>query len=178
MILGIYNKLNKLFGMEVFSIFTLSDIPMFFVNFFLILPIVTLVHEAGHVLVARLFGGKIKFCIGTGETLLNIGSLEVKKKYFMEGLCQYEKLTYNKTWAHVSIYLAGSIFNLVVILIVNSLIFADILPKSLFFNQFVYFSFYFIFFSLMPFKNDGGKPSDGMAAYEVIKYGKAKDPID
>lgn len=158
--------------------FTLGDIPMFFISFFFILPIVTLVHEAGHVWVARLFGGKIKFCIGTGETLFNIGSLEVKKKYFMEGWCQYEDLTYNKTWAHVSIYLAGSVFNVIVILIINYLILIDVLPKALFFNQFAYFSFYFIFFSLIPFKNNEGKPSDGMAIYEVIKYGKAKDPID
>ncbi|MCP3031932.1 M50 family metallopeptidase [Halobacillus sp. A1] len=158
--------------------FTLSDIPMFFVNFFFILPMVTLVHEAGHVLVARLFGGKIKFCIGTGNTLFHLGPLEVKKMYFMEGWCQYEKLSYNKTWAHVAIYLAGSIFNLIVILAMNYMIYADIIPADLFFYQYAYFSVYFIFFSLFPFRNEEGKPSDGMAIYDVIRYGKANDPID
>jgi len=159
-------------------LFTLSDLPMFFINFFFILPIVTLVHEAGHVWVARLFGGKIHFCIGTGKTIFNIGKLEVKKKYFMEGWCQYEDLTYNKTWAHVSIYLAGSIFNMIVILMINYLIFADILPQALFFYQYSYFSVYFIFFSLFPYRDDDGKPSDGLAVYDVIRYGKAEDPID
>ncbi|MYL65086.1 hypothetical protein GLW07_17140 [Bacillus hwajinpoensis] len=144
---------------------------MFFVNFFIILPIVTLVHEAGHVLVARLFGGRIKFCIGTGKKIIDIGPLEVRKKYFMEGWCQYDKLTYDKTWTHVSIYLAGSMFNLILIL-------TEVLPEALVFRQFVYFSFYFIFFSLMPYKNEDGKPSDGMAIYDVIRYGKAEDPID
>ncbi len=158
--------------------FMLSDLPMFFVNFFFILPMVTLVHEAGHVLIARIFGGRIKFCIGTGKTLFHIGSLEVKKKYFMEGWCQYETLSYNKTWAHVSIYLGGSLFNLLVILMMNYLIFLDILPAALFFYQYAYFSVYFIFFSLMPYRNDSGKPSDGMAIYDVIRYGKAEDPID
>ncbi len=158
--------------------FTLSDIPMFLINFFLILPIVTLVHEAGHVLTARLFGGKIKFCIGTGETLFHLGALEVKKKYFMEGWCQYEKLTYNKTWAHVAIYAAGSLFNLGVILILNLLMNLDVLPVTLFFYQYSYFSVYFIFFSLMPYRNDAGKPSDGLAIFDVIRYGKAEDPID
>ncbi|MFC7321247.1 site-2 protease family protein [Halobacillus campisalis] len=158
--------------------FTLSDIPMFFVNFFFILPMVTLVHEAGHVLVARLFGGKIKFCIGTGNTLFHLGPLEVKKMYFMEGWCQYEKLSYNKTWAHVAIYLAGSIFNLIVILAMNYLIYAGVIPADLFFYQYAYFSVYFIFFSLFPFRNEEGKPSDGMAIYDVIRYGKANDPID
>ena len=158
--------------------FTLSDIPMFFVNFFIILPIVTLVHEAGHVLVARIFGGRIKFCIGTGKKLFDIGPLEVRKKYFMEGWCQYSKLSYNKTWAHISIYLGGSLFNLLLILIINYLILTDVLPEALVFRQFVYFSFYFIFFSLMPYKNDNGKPSDGMAIFDVVRYGKAEDPID
>ncbi|WP_273854201.1 site-2 protease family protein [Guptibacillus spartinae] len=158
--------------------FTLSDIPMFFVNFFIILPIITLLHEAGHVLVARVFGGKIKFCIGTGKTIFHIGPLEVKKKYFMEGWCQYEDLSYNKTWAHVAIYAAGSLFNIIVILILNALIYAEVLPVDLFFYQFTYFSIYFIFFSLMPYRNDAGKPSDGMAIIDVIRYGKAQDPID
>ncbi|WP_273849879.1 site-2 protease family protein [Guptibacillus spartinae] len=158
--------------------FTLNDIPMFLVNFFVILPIVTLVHEAGHVLVARLFGGKVKFCIGTGPTLFHIGPLEIKRKYFMEGWCQYEELKYNKTWAHISIYLSGSLFNLIVILIINFLITSNTIPVTLFFYQFTYFSIYFIFFSLMPFRNDDGRPSDGMAVFDVLRYGKSVDPID
>ncbi len=158
--------------------FTLNDIPMFLVNFFVILPIVTLVHEAGHVLVARLFGGKVKFCIGTGRTLFHIGPLEIRRKYFMEGWCQYEELKYNKTWAHIAIYLSGSLFNLIVILIINYLITSNTIPVTLFFYQFTYFSIYFIFFSLMPFRNDDGRPSDGMAVFDVLRYGKSVDPID
>ncbi|MEC3882260.1 site-2 protease family protein [Halobacillus sp. HZG1] len=158
--------------------FTLNDIPMFIINFFLILPLVTLVHETGHVLVARLFGGKIRYCIGTGKLLFHVGPLEVRRMYFMEGWCQYEKLSYNKTWAHVSIYLAGSIFNLAIILMLNVLITQDVLPVDLFFYQYSYFSVYFIFFSLFPYRNGDGKPSDGMAIYDVIRYGKAEDPID
>jgi len=158
--------------------FTLNDIPMFLVNFFIILPIVTLVHEAGHVLIASLFGGKVKFCIGTGRTLFQIGPLEVRRKYFMEGWCQYEELTYNKTWAHVAIYLGGSLFNLIVILIINYFITSNMIPVTLFFYQFTYFSIYFIFFSLMPFRNDDGRPSDGMAVFDVLRYGKSADPID
>ena len=30
----------------------------------------------------------------------------------------------------------------------------------------------------MPYRNDAGKPSDGMAIIDVIRYGKAQDPID
>ncbi|MGV2621910.1 UNVERIFIED_CONTAM: hypothetical protein N8J90_12005 [Halobacillus marinus] len=158
--------------------FTWNDVPMFIINFFLILPLVTLIHQAGHVLVARLFGGKISFCIGTGKKWFCLGPLEVRRMYFMEGWCQYEKLRYNKKWAHVAIYLAGSSFNLIIILILNACITSGVLPVDLFFYQFTYFSVYFIFFSLFPYRTGDGKPSDGMAIYDVIRYGKAADPID
>ncbi|WP_433742446.1 site-2 protease family protein [Falsibacillus pallidus] len=158
--------------------FTLDDMWMFFLAFFLTLPIVTIVHELGHVLAARLFGAKIKFTLGTGKTLFKIGAIEVKRLYFMEGWCQYEELTFNTKWTHAIIYLAGSLFNLAAILIVNSLIYAGIFHVHIFFYQFVYFSVYFIFFSLFPFRTGDGRPSDGQAIYDVFKYGTSKDLLD
>lgn len=169
---------KQIYYKGVFALFTLHDIWTFFLAFFLTLPLVTIVHEAGHVLVARIFGAKIKFAIGTGKTLFNIGPLEVNRMYFMEGWCQYTELKYNTVWSHVLIYLSGSLFNLIVILLMNFLIYQGVFPVHIFFYQFVYFSVYFIFFSLFPYRNGEGKPSDGQAIYDVIKYGKAEDPID
>jgi hypothetical protein len=158
--------------------FTLSDMWTFFLAFFLTLPLVTLIHEAGHVLAARAFGAKINFTLGAGKTLFKIGPLEVKRLYFMDGWCQYESLKYDKLWVHIFIYISGSLSNLAVILVINFLIYQGTLPVHIFFYQFVYFSVYFIFFSLFPFKTGEGQPSDGLAIYEVIKYGKKADPID
>ncbi|CAN7415616.1 site-2 protease family protein [Rossellomorea sp. LjRoot5] len=158
--------------------FTLADIWTFFLAFFLTLPLVTILHELGHILIARIFGAKIKFAIGTGKHLINIGPLEVKRMYFMEGWCQYRELKYNKVWVHVLIYLSGSLFNLVAILFINFLIYEGVIPVHIFFYQFVYFSVYFIFFSLFPYRNGDGKPSDGQAILDVIRFGKAEDPID
>lgn len=57
-------------------LFTLHDIWTFFLASFLTLPLVTMVHEAGgHVLVASIFGVKIKFAIGTVKPLIKIGPL-------------------------------------------------------------------------------------------------------
>ncbi|RLQ95569.1 hypothetical protein D9X91_10570 [Falsibacillus albus] len=151
---------------------------MFFLAFFLTLPIVTFIHEAGHVLSARVFGAKIKFILGTGKTLLHVGPVEIRRLYFMEGWCQYQDLTYDKKWVHVLIYISGSMFNLTAILFVNSLIFSGVFQPSIFFYQFVYFSVYYIFFSLFPFRTGDGKPSDGQAIFDVIKYGTSKDPLD
>lgn len=158
--------------------FSINDIWTFFLAFFLTLPIVTIVHEAGHVLIARMFGAKIKFAIGTGKKLFNIGPLEINRMYFMEGWCQYTELKYNKSWVHILIYMAGSIFNLIMILLINFLIYGGVIPPHIFFYQYVYFSVYFIFFSLFPFRNGDGKPSDGQAILDVIRYGKSEDPID
>jgi hypothetical protein len=158
--------------------FTLNDMWIFFLAFFLTLPLVTLVHEAGHVLAARVFGARINFAIGAGKTLLKLGPLEVKRLYFMDGWCQYEDLKYDKKWVHIMIYLSGSISNLLVILLINYLIYQGVLPAHIFFYQFVYFSVYFIFFSLFPFKTGEGNPSDGLAIYEVLKFGKKAGPIN
>jgi Zn-dependent protease len=160
------------------DLFTLNDMWIFFLAFFLTLPLVTLIHEAGHVLTARMFGAKINFTLGTGKTLFKIGPMEVKRLYFMEGWCQYGKLKYDRKWAHIVIYLSGSLSNFAVILLVNYLIYQGTLPAHIFFYQFVYFSVYFIFFSLFPFKTGNGQPSDGMAVYEVIKNGKKADPLE
>lgn len=66
--------------------FGLNDIPKFFLAFFLVLPIISLIHEAGHVFFAWLMGGKnIKVTIGSGKVLFQIGMLEVRKYYFWYG---------------------------------------------------------------------------------------------
>ncbi|WP_421384955.1 site-2 protease family protein [Bacillus salacetis] len=158
--------------------FTLNDMWIFFLAFFLTLPLVTLIHEAGHVAAARIFGAKTNFTLGTGKTLFTIGPMEVKRLYFMDGWCQYDKLKLDRKWVHILIYLSGSLSNLVVILLINYLIYQGVLQAHIFFYQFVYFSVYFIFFSLFPFKTGEGHPSDGLAVYEVLKYGKKADPLD
>ncbi|WP_456271274.1 hypothetical protein [Bacillus sp. AK031] len=127
---------------------------------------------------ARLFGARINFAIGAAKTLMTLGPLEVKRLYFMDGWCQYENLKHDKKWVHIVIYLSGSVSKLVVILLINHLIYQGVLPVHIFFYQFVYFSVYFIFFSLFPFKTGEGNPSDGLSIYEVLKYGKTAGPIN
>ncbi|KSU84349.1 hypothetical protein AS030_01955 [Fictibacillus enclensis] len=45
----------------------------------------------------------------------------------------------------------------------------DIFEANLFFYQFPYFSFYYVFFSLMPMEQSSGCPSNGLAALNTIK---------
>ncbi|WP_257348611.1 hypothetical protein [Pseudalkalibacillus decolorationis] len=158
--------------------FGFTDLWKFFVGFFLIFPIVSIVHQAGHVFFARLFGAKIKFTLGVGKKLFQYKAFEIRKIYFLDAWCHYENVANRGKWVHVLIYSGGTLFNAVTVLIVNYLILKGVLTSSLFFYQFVYFSVYFIFFALFPVEYRKDHPSDGLAIFYVLKYGKAYDPID
>jgi hypothetical protein len=55
--------------------FGFNDLWKFFLSFFLILPLVTILHQLGHMFFARLFGGKVNMHIGSGKLLTKIGPL-------------------------------------------------------------------------------------------------------
>lgn len=129
------------------------------------------IHELGHFLTTYLFGGKMKFVLGRGKLLFKNGDFEIRRVYFLDSWTQLEKLDVDNRWSHATIYLSGALFNLASVIIMNSLIHADILPPHLFFYQYGYFSIYFMFFSLLPVQFGEGLPSDGKAIYDVFKYG-------
>ncbi|WP_054634881.1 hypothetical protein [Thalassobacillus sp. C254] len=124
------------------------------------------------------FWGKSTFTIGTGKKLFNIGPMEFRRIYFWHSFCQIEKLKWDTKTAHVLILLGGTIFNILSVFVVNSMIVAGILPEHIIFYNFVYFTIYFVFFSLFPARFSEDHPSDLMAIYDLFKYGKGKDPID
>ncbi|SER84542.1 site-2 protease family protein [Salipaludibacillus aurantiacus] len=154
-----------------------SDIPTFVISLGIILPIVAFIHESGHFVSTYLFGGKMKFVFGRGKLLFKRGDFEIRRVYFLDAWTQLEKLDINNRWTHAIIYLSGAFFNILSVVIVNTLIHLDILPADLFFYQFGYFSLYFVFFSLLPVEFGEGQPSDGKAFIDVIRYGTEKGPI-
>lgn len=158
--------------------FTLSDIPIFLMSLFIILPLITIIHQAGHVFFVWLFGGKLRFSIGAGKRLFGIGPFEIRRIYFWHSFFQYEELKTDTTFSHIIIFLGGSLFNIISIFIINGLISTGVLPTHIFFYNFVYFSIYFIFFALFPARYSEDHPSDTMAIYDLLKYGKKVDPLD
>ncbi|WP_232718747.1 hypothetical protein [Bacillus sp. FJAT-45037] len=162
----------------MFSLFTLSDIPILLVSLFILLPLVTIIHQTGHVFFVWLFGGKVTFVIGAGKKLLSFGPIELRRIYFWHSFFQFEKLKYDTTLSHLLVFIGGSLFNFISILIVNGLILIDILAPHIFYYNFVYFSIYYIFFSLFPARYSDDHPSDTMAIYDLLKHGKKCDPLD
>jgi hypothetical protein len=159
------------------GMFGFEDVWKFFFSFFLVLPIVTFIHEAGHLVFGKLTGGKVRIHIGAGNSLFKIGPCHVRKLYFWDGWCEYENLKSDRKRNLVMVYLGGPIFTIASMLIINGLIHLGVIKGGIFFYQFVYFSFYFLFFSLIPIEHNG-YPTDGKAAWEVIKRGTVeKNPL-
>ena len=154
--------------------FELTDIPKFFLAFFLVLPVISLLHEAGHVFFAWLMGGKnIKVSLGTGKTKFRIGMLEVKKYYFWYGLCTFEDLKRNERLSNILIFTGGSLFNAIAALTVMALVEQNILESGFFTYQFTYFSLYYIFFALLPMPYPDGTNSDGKIILDMLRKKRA-----
>ena len=68
------------------------DIPKLFIAFFVILPLVSLIHELGHVIIAKILGAtNVKIIIGSGRILLNTRIFEIRKYYFYYGITTLDR---------------------------------------------------------------------------------------
>ncbi|MDO6391902.1 hypothetical protein Q4E40_17330 [Pontibacter sp. BT731] len=85
--------------------FGFQDIPKFFLAFFVVLPVISFLHEGGHVFFAWLMGGKnIKVTVGTGDMLFRLGMLEVRQYYFWYGHCSFDNLKRNQRIANILVF--------------------------------------------------------------------------
>ncbi len=170
MICGFWKGKRQLTKTKTKSMFEISDLPKFFLAFFLVLPIISILHEGGHVFFAWLMGGKnVKISVGSGKPIVNLGMLEVRKYYFWYGVCTFENLKRKQKWSNILIFGGGSIFNIVGIILVLFLIKQGLISESMFTYQFTYFSFYYVFFAMLPMPYPGGNYSDGKVILDLIK---------
>ena len=149
---------------------SLIDIPKFFLAFFLVLPVISILHEAGHVFFAWLMGGKnIKVTVGTGKPMFKLGMLEIRKYYFWYGVCIFENIKRKNKFANILIFSGGSFFNLLGVIGVIILIENKLLETGILTFQFTYFSLYYIFFALFPMPYPDGTSSDGKMIFDILK---------
>lgn len=150
--------------------FGISDIPKFFLAFFLVLPIISFLHEAGHVFFAWLMGAKnIKVTVGSGGVLFRMGILEVRRYYFWYGFCSFDGLKRNKRLSYALIYSGGAFFNALSVVLVISLLENKVIEPNMLTYQFTYFSLYYIFFALLPMPFPGGNYSDGKILLDLLR---------
>lgn len=153
--------------------FGISDLPKFFLAFFLVFPVITMLHEAGHVFFAWILGGKnIKVTIGTGKPAFKIGMLEIRKYYFWYGLCSFENLKRNDKLSNILVFAGGSLFNALGAIIVMIMVESNVMEAGMLTYQFTYFSMYYIFFALLPMPYPDGNYSDGKIILDLIRNKK------
>ncbi|AZV49773.1 hypothetical protein BJH90_10120 [Bacillus halotolerans] len=152
--------------------FGFDDMVKFLWSFLIVLPLVSIIHVAGHSFMAFVFGGKGSLDIGMGKKLFKIGPIQVRTIYFMDSFCRYGELKIDNRFSHALVYAGGCLFNLITIFAVNLLIIHSVLEPNVFFYQFVYFSTYYVFFALLPVRYSENKSSDGLALYKVLRYGE------
>lgn len=150
--------------------FGIQDIPKFILAFFILLPVISIIHEMGHVFFAWLMGGKnIKIVVGTGKPIFNRWIVEVRQYYFWYGFCTFDNVTRQRRLASIFIFSGGALFNLLGAIGIILLVKNDILKESLFTYQFTYFSLYYIFFALIPIPYPDGTYSDGRIILDLIR---------
>ncbi|MHA6248457.1 site-2 protease family protein [Pontibacter sp. CAU 1760] len=150
--------------------FELQDLPKFFLAFFLVLPIISFLHESGHVFFAWLMGAKnIKVTIGSGNVILRVGMVEVRKYYFWYGQCTFDNLRRNNRLANILVFAGGSFFNAIGALVIIYLIEHNHLEAGMLTYQFTYFSLYYIFFAMLPMLYPDGNKSDGKIILDLIR---------
>ena len=150
--------------------FGISDIPKFILAFFLVLPVISLLHEIGHVFFAWLMGAKnIRNVIGHGKTVAKVGMFEVRHYYFWYGSCTFENIKQKNKSAYITIFLGGIIFNIIGAITVILLIENNAIPAGIITYQFTYFSMYYVFFALLPMTYPGGYFSDGKIILDLLR---------
>lgn len=150
--------------------FEISDLPQFFLAFFLVFPAIVIIHEAGHVFFAWIMGGKnIKISVGTGKPKFSLGMLEIRKYYFWYGFCTYENITRKDRFSNILIFSGGALFNTLAAFAVVILVENEVLEPGMFTYQFTYFSLYYIFFALLPMPYPDGNYSDGKIILDLLK---------
>jgi hypothetical protein len=154
--------------------FGIQDIPKFILAFFILLPVISVIHEAGHVFFAWLMGGKnIKIVVGTGKPIFHRWIVEVRQFYFWYGFCTFDNITRKKRLASILIFSGGALFNLLAAIGIILLVESGMLQEGLVTYQFTYFSLYYIFFALIPIPYPDGTFSDGRIIIDLIR-GKEK----
>jgi hypothetical protein len=159
--------------------FGLDDLFVFFRTFFIMFPIVTLIHVLGHYLFARIYGcHDVKLIIGCGAKLFSIRFIEVRTCYFWYGGCEFSLINETNRFHHLLIYFGGSLFNMMSIIMIHILIKVNIIDASTITYQFIYFSIYTIFFALLPMDYPDGNPSDGKVIYHIFRKRRVHQSTD
>ncbi|UJL46021.1 hypothetical protein KFZ58_16905 [Virgibacillus sp. NKC19-16] len=144
----------------------------------IILPITAVIREGGYYFAATLLGAKNKkLTVGSGPVLFTLPTIEVRRYFFMYSWMKYDELHPSNRFWHGIIYISPILGPLLLGAFINTLLAQDILPSNMFWDTFMYYIFYYIFFDLIPVYLPDGQPTNGRAIFDLIRYGERTDFI-
>ncbi|MBN2794734.1 MAG: hypothetical protein JXR88_04965 [Clostridia bacterium] len=148
---------------------------LYLIDFLILIPLALFIHQMGHGLGVKLFGGAIsEISIGQGQVFLTLKKLKLKTFIFMGGSFSYLSIPNYKPIKKIIILLCGSGLNILSIVI--ALIVMKILPKDqwliLLLNHFVDLSWLVGIIALLPLAL-GSTKLDGLQIKELIQFHQA-----
>lgn len=156
--------------------FTLIDFFYLLLSALVILPLVSVIRESGYYLVVSLLGAtNKKLTVGSGPVLFRTETIEVRRYFFMYSWFEYDEINPDKKFWHGLIYASPMLSNIIVAVLINSLIVGGIIPEWGFWNQFLFYVFYFVLFDALPVYLPDGQPSNGRAIFDLIWHGRRSD---
>lgn len=156
--------------------FDLFDWLRLLLSAIIILPLTTIVREFGYYLAATILGSKEKkLVIGSGPVLFKVPTIEVRRYFFMNSWMEYEELNPSGRFWHGFIYASPILTTGGCAIIANSLVLEGILPNNIFWQTFIFYCFYYVFFDIVPVYLPDGQPTNGRAIFDLIYYGERSD---
>jgi hypothetical protein len=139
------------------------------IGIFVLMPIITLIHELGHITFAKLFNIETRgITLGLGKTLFSLKSIEIKQLYFFFGYTKNDSISDKLLSQKILFYISGALFNLVSIIIIR--LFPDFnLFNYYIITPFITFSEFCTLMSLIPIKYPDSRVSDGLQILTCLK---------
>lgn len=157
--------------------FGFSELKSLIISAFIILPVVLFLRETGYLITSWVFGVQNpRLTIGSGPRIFKLGMLDIRKHYHLYSWFSYDSLKRKSKIAYTLIYAGPILINIFFALTINALLANGMLQDfRTFWERFVFYSFYYILFDVIPMITVNGKPNNGMIIYEMIRYGRRTD---
>ncbi|MEY8749861.1 hypothetical protein [Alkalicoccobacillus gibsonii] len=156
--------------------FGLYDLFRLIVAAIVILPLTSVIRESGYYLAVTILGAKEKkLIVGSGPILFSLPTIEVRRYFFMYSWIEYEELNPKNRFWHGFIYASPIFGPLLLGLTINMMLANGVIESNVFWNTFLFYIFYYIFFDVIPVYLPDGQPTNGRAIFDLIWHGERSD---
>ncbi|TCI67156.1 MULTISPECIES: hypothetical protein [unclassified Exiguobacterium] len=157
--------------------FGLADLVSLIISAFIILPLVVFLRELGYLIVSALFGvKKPRITLGSGPRVIKIWVFDIRKYYHLYSWYSYDSIRRKGKVAYVFVYAGPMLVNIILGITINALLANGIIEEyATFWDRFVFYTFYYVLFDIVPMRTANGKPNNGLIIYEMLRYGRRTD---